>query len=168
MIRNDDASSTAYALRVFHVNAMILAENVDDVDKRVQIEVIGEPLVAKKTSARYDEMQSCIVLYDSMESNMLALRNSVRQALAINGLTIDDVPIFKTVDVSFRVSFFVRDMTKSTAGLLKFVTDALETVVFNKVEQLEHIQGCKYYVEHHDEESILIEVRLVHDEDSGV
>jgi hypothetical protein len=41
------------------------------------------------------------------------------------------------------VSFFVRDMTKSTVNLLNFVTDALETVVF---EQLEQIQGRKFPV----------------------
>jgi hypothetical protein len=136
----------------FRVTSLMIGESFQDPNRNIQMQVDGEPLV-----------------YDLSGISKTAFTNAVNDSL-MDGLGFTDVdfPLFVGVDLSFRVSFYVKNMRKDKEKLVKFVTDALESVVYLNREMIVHIKARRYRVDHVDEEITYITVGPVSDNDTGV
>jgi hypothetical protein len=120
----------------FDTDVVIMHErNGPDSKRSVQIIVWGEPRVPVEPA-------------DEFETSKMAFGQAVAHGLALYS---QDSPEFVGTALELNVEFHVLDVSKDVASLLKFVLDALATVVYTDPRVIYRTQIHKKPVFHPDD-----------------
>lgn len=94
----------------------------------VSLTILGEPVSQPRTQSYHSEALARVIVYDPAKDEKLAFKKCVREALEKVGATL---PIFdNNVKVMVTVTFHVVDTRKDIDNLLKFLLDALTSVMY--------------------------------------
>jgi Holliday junction resolvase RusA-like endonuclease len=115
--------------------AQLLLTNVDDVDALIMgvenptvvVTVKGPPIAQARPRVRVFNGRARV--YDPDQREKRAYRRAIRQAMAQLGIT--DFPFFERRVLKLNVTFGLSNNAKDVDNLLKFVMDALESVVYD-------------------------------------
>jgi hypothetical protein len=145
----------------FEAEAIIVADSMEDQGKSVQIIVHGSPLVQQRHRGRYLIAAARTLVWDPCKASKRSFRDVVRAALEGLGLDDDDFPCFCGKALIFDVSFHVMNTSKDVDNLLKFVLDALQTVLYSNDRFIYDIHARKRRVYHVGDENTIIEVKAL-------
>jgi Holliday junction resolvase RusA-like endonuclease len=108
--------------------------------ERIDITVEGEPQVQIRTAMTY---RGGLHMYDPSSLPKSKFRLAVRESLS-DGLRFQNYPLF-TGPVEITVSFYVSNMRKDVDNLLKFVFDALQTLVYLDDKTVHKVIATKHH-----------------------
>jgi Holliday junction resolvase RusA-like endonuclease len=95
----------------------------------VSLCILGEPISQPRMRCYHNPASGRVVVYDPTQDEKVAFKKSVRDAIAKVGATF---PLFENdVKLKVTVTFHVTDMRKDIDNLLKFMLNALATVMYN-------------------------------------
>jgi Holliday junction resolvase RusA-like endonuclease len=95
----------------------------------VSLTILGEPVSQPQTQSYHSQALARVIVIDPAKDQKLAFKKCVRDALEEVGATL---PIFdNNVKVMVTATFHVVDTRKDIDNLLKFLLDALTSVVYS-------------------------------------
>jgi Holliday junction resolvase RusA-like endonuclease len=134
---------------------------IDDDQIIFHIEIKDKPLVAERPRFRYLLPSRRAYCYDLCQANKHAIWAAVRQALEECGIT--RFPFFVGKELKVVVTFYVKNRRKDVDNLLKFVSDALQTVVYKNDSCIFDVHAKKKAVQWAEEESTTIKIEVNHE-----
>ena len=103
---------------------------------------------------------SRLVFYDPHQREKVSFRLAVKESLQDVG--IQYFPVFRNVHVRVHVSFFVRNLNKDLDNMIKFVLDALQSVVYRNDLCVVEMHSAKFLTaEPHDTTHIVVSSNLL-------
>jgi len=137
----------------FTAEAMIISDD-HDVPSFVDIQVQGEPRVQERTRVNYRVTR----IYDPSTHLKAAFSSSVKAAFTELG--VDEYPIFLQPEMKVTIVFGVNSMDKDIDNLLKFVFDALQTIVYGNNRVIVKLDAEKRHTPTNGFTSIQVEPHL--------
>ena len=110
----------------FIAEALMMSNHHDKAPAQVTIEVQGEPRVQER--ARLSRIGGVTRIYDPSATLKSKFQRAVRNAFT--DLGIHSFPLFEAQPIKITIVFAITNMAKDIDNLLKFVMDALQTVVY--------------------------------------
>jgi Holliday junction resolvase RusA-like endonuclease len=115
----------------FDVDAFTMGDTEDLSTHTFYLEVQGPAMVQQRTRIRFLPLAGRAVVYDPSQASKRAFRRAV--LLALNELGIVEFPVFQDqqhLKIQLNCTFYLHNEAKDVDNLLKFVMDALESVIY--------------------------------------
>jgi Holliday junction resolvase RusA-like endonuclease len=122
-----------------HDDVMVVETNTATI---VSLTILGEPLIQPRMRCYKNPVTGRPVVFDPARDEKLAFKRIVREALGAVGATT--FPLFDDgVKLKVTATFHVVDMRKDIDNLLKFLLDALASVVYNNDNAIDFVVAKK-------------------------
>lgn len=113
---------------IFDADAIIACATTTDDHPTLYLDVGGPPQVQARPRFHWQVPAGRLVVYDPSQAMKRAYRAACARAMMEVGIT--HFPFFAGQNLHIKVHFYIHNQAKDVDNLLKFVMDALETVVY--------------------------------------